>query len=124
MESSRGRRVEKRVYEESLEDQDDRMLHLKKPKLLGLARDFISSSKALHELKSYKFLAEGLKIASQVGAAIGVIRHELTNVQKKTPGEESWRLVFKQEIDEVTALLKKYEHENDFVWREKDSGSG
>ncbi|CAL5419129.1 unnamed protein product [Camellia sinensis] len=81
--------------------------------------DFISSSKALHELKSYKFLAEGLKIAGQVGAAIGVLRHGLTNVQKKTPGEESWRLVFKQEIDEVTALLRKYEHENDFVWREK-----
>lgn len=35
------------------------------------------------------------------------------------PGEESWRSVFKQEIDEVSALLRKYEHENDFVWREK-----
>lgn len=28
-------------------------------------------------------------------------------------------MLLKEEIDEVSALLKKYEHENDFVWREK-----
>ena len=35
------------------------------------------------------------------------------------PGEESWRLVFKQETDEVASLLRKYEHENEVVWYEK-----
>ncbi|KAI8017633.1 Calmodulin-binding protein 60 E [Camellia lanceoleosa] len=45
MESSRGRRVEKRVYEESLEDQDDGMPHLKKPKLPGLASVIVEALK-------------------------------------------------------------------------------
>lgn len=41
MEGSRGRRVEKRVYEESLEDQDGGKPNLKKPKVPGLARSFL-----------------------------------------------------------------------------------
>uniref|UniRef100_A0A5B7ASP1 BRO1 domain-containing protein n=1 Tax=Davidia involucrata TaxID=16924 RepID=A0A5B7ASP1_DAVIN len=81
--------------------------------------DFISSCKALHELRSYKYLAEGLKIAGQVGVAVGVLSYALINAQKKFPGEDSWRLVFKREIDEITGLLRKYEHENEFVWHEK-----
>ncbi|XP_059655545.1 uncharacterized protein LOC132302651 [Cornus florida] len=81
--------------------------------------DFISSCKAVHELRSCKYLAEDLKIASQVGVAVGVLRRALINAQKNLPGEESWRLVFKKEIDDVTGLIRKYEHENEFVWREK-----
>ncbi|XP_058182823.1 uncharacterized protein LOC131300836 [Rhododendron vialii] len=81
--------------------------------------DFVSSSKALHELRSYKYLADSIKVSGQIGVTIGILRHALTNGQKKMPGEESWRSVFKQEIDEVSALLRKYEHENDFVWHEK-----
>ncbi|PSR91195.1 BRO1 domain-containing protein [Actinidia chinensis var. chinensis] len=81
--------------------------------------EFISSCKALHELRSYKSLAEGLKDAGQIGVAVGILHHALNYVQKKMPGEESWRLVFKQEIDEVAALLRKYEHENEVVWYEK-----
>ncbi|GMP35637.1 hypothetical protein CsSME_00008004 [Camellia sinensis var. sinensis] len=45
MESSRGRRVEKRVYEESLEDQDDGMPHLKKQMLPGLASVILEALK-------------------------------------------------------------------------------
>ncbi|KAL7001219.1 hypothetical protein U1Q18_002372 [Sarracenia purpurea var. burkii] len=81
--------------------------------------DFVSSSKALHELRSYKYLAEGLRASSQIGVAIGILQLALTNVQRRMPGEEPWRLVFKQEIDEVAATLRKYEHENEFVWHEK-----
>ncbi|GFZ18503.1 hypothetical protein Acr_27g0002420 [Actinidia rufa] len=89
-----------------------------KPKLT-LDADFVSSCKALHELRSYKYLADGLKVAGQIGVAVGILRHALNYVQKKIPGEESWRLVFKQETDEVSALLRKYEHENEVVWYEK-----
>ncbi|PSS13928.1 Calmodulin-binding protein 60 E like [Actinidia chinensis var. chinensis] len=46
MESSRGRRVEKRVYEESLEDEDGGSLtHLKKPRLPGLASVIVEALK-------------------------------------------------------------------------------
>lgn len=73
----------------------------------------------LHELKSYKYLAESLMNEGKIGGAIGVLRHALTNSEKNTPKEESWRLVLKQVKEELTRLLQKYEHENDFVWREK-----
>ncbi|KAH7860294.1 hypothetical protein Vadar_011740 [Vaccinium darrowii] len=45
MEGSRGRRVEKRVYEESLEDQDGGMPNLKKPKVPGLASVIVEALK-------------------------------------------------------------------------------
>lgn len=81
--------------------------------------DFISSCKALHELRSQKYLADSLKIAGQVGVAVGVLHHALVNAKKKMPGEESWRVVFRKEIDDAADMLRKYEHENEFVWREK-----
>lgn len=81
--------------------------------------DFTSSCKALHELRSQRYMAESLKSSGQVGAAIGVLRYALVCVKKKMPGEESWRLVFNQEINSVFDMLKKFEHENDFVWQEK-----
>ncbi|CAK9176222.1 unnamed protein product [Ilex paraguariensis] len=81
--------------------------------------DFILSSKALHEIRSYKHLAEDQKNAGQIGAAVGVLRHALNNAQKNIPGEESWRLIIRKEIDDLNGLLQKYEHENEFVWREK-----
>ncbi|XP_057459367.1 LOW QUALITY PROTEIN: calmodulin-binding protein 60 E-like [Actinidia eriantha] len=45
MESSRGRRVEKRAYEESLEDEDGGLTHLKKPRLPGLASVIVEALK-------------------------------------------------------------------------------
>lgn len=33
--------------------------------------------------------------------------------------EDDWRTVFRQEVDTLAELLRKFEHENDFVWREK-----
>ncbi|KAK6921771.1 BRO1 domain [Dillenia turbinata] len=81
--------------------------------------DFISSSRDLHELRSKKYLAEALKVAGQIGAAIGVLHQALTKAKTKIPGEESWRLIFRQEIEGASDLLRKFESENDFVWREK-----
>ncbi|XP_058214500.1 calmodulin-binding protein 60 E [Rhododendron vialii] len=45
MEGSKGRRVEKRVYEESLEDQDGGKPNLKKPKVPGLASVIVEALK-------------------------------------------------------------------------------
>ncbi|KAJ4841362.1 hypothetical protein Tsubulata_016493 [Turnera subulata] len=81
--------------------------------------EFISSAKALHELRSQKFVAESLKEESQLGFAIGVLRCALSNTKKKIPGEESWKAVFRKEIDNATEALRKLEHENDFVWHDK-----
>lgn len=81
--------------------------------------DFISSCRGLHELKCYKYLAEAQKTDDQIGIAIGLLRKASSNVKKIMPGQDSWRLVIKQEIISLNGLLQKYEHENDFVWREK-----
>ncbi|KAL3501664.1 hypothetical protein ACH5RR_036113 [Cinchona calisaya] len=82
--------------------------------------DFIMSCRTLHELKSHKYLAESLlKTDGNIGAAVGVLRHTLSNVEKSSLKEDSWRLVFKQLTEEITELLRKSEHENDFVWHEK-----
>lgn len=82
-------------------------------------QEFISSCKALHELRSLKYLAESLKIADQVGVAVGVLRNALIDVKKKVPGEESWRSIFTKEIDDAADMLRKFENENEFVWHEK-----
>ncbi|XP_010263087.1 PREDICTED: BRO1 domain-containing protein BROX [Nelumbo nucifera] len=81
--------------------------------------DFISSCRALHTLRSQKYLAEDLKTAGQVGVAIGVLRRALENSKEKMPREKSWHLVFRQEMDVVSEMLRRLEHENDFVWHEK-----
>ena len=73
----------------------------------------------LHELKSYKYIAESVKVDGKIGAAAGLLRHALTSIGKSTPKGEAWRLVYKQLVQEMTELLRKYEHENDFVWHEK-----
>ncbi|OMP06819.1 hypothetical protein COLO4_07880 [Corchorus olitorius] len=80
--------------------------------------EFLSSCKALHELRSLIYLAEGLKTADQVGVAVGVLRDALINARKKVPGEESWRSIFRKEIDAAADLLRRLEHENEFVWHE------
>ncbi|KAF5444479.1 hypothetical protein F2P56_033607 [Juglans regia] len=81
--------------------------------------EFILSCKAIHELRSQKYLAESVKIAGQVGVAVGVLRLALINIKKKMPGEESWKSVFRKEIYNVSEMLRKFEHENEFVWHEK-----
>lgn len=85
-------------------------------------QEFVSTCKALHELKSYKHFANSLKADSdsQIGTALGVLKHAQITIQKnKMPSKESWRSVLKQEIETLSRLIHKYEYENDFVWNKK-----
>lgn len=73
----------------------------------------------MHELRNDVYSAESLKTDGKIGVAIGVLRKALVTVQMNLPRDKSWRLVLNQEADKLTGLLEKYEHENDFVWRDK-----
>ncbi|KAM7484529.1 hypothetical protein LguiA_000538 [Lonicera macranthoides] len=81
-------------------------------------QEFISSCKSLHELRAHKYLAEG-QTNSQISVAIGVVRQSLINAQKNIPKESLWRIIVKEEIKSMNEMLRKYQHENDFVWRAK-----
>ncbi|GAB2280100.1 hypothetical protein Dimus_014737 [Dionaea muscipula] len=81
--------------------------------------DYVSSSRELHELRSYKCLAEDRNLGEQAGIAIGLLREVLKNVEKKAPKSRSWQQLFKQEVDGISKMLKKYEEENAFGWRQK-----
>lgn len=82
-------------------------------------QDFITSNRVLHEVKSFKYFAESLTKDGKIGAAIGVLRRILNYLEKNTPKEETWKLVFKQVKEELSTVLRKYEHENEIVWHEK-----
>lgn len=75
--------------------------------------------KCLHELKGQQYLAENLKASGKIGAAIGVLRSALVNVNKKKPGDEPWKCIYQNKIQEASELLRKFVHENDFIWNEK-----
>lgn len=82
----------------------------------------ISTFKALHEFRSYRYIAENVRKDSQSGFALGVRRHVLITTQKiKLPSKESWRSILKREVDSVTCLISKYEYENSFVWNNEIS---
>ncbi|GKC14843.1 G-type lectin S-receptor-like serine/threonine-protein kinase LECRK3 [Tanacetum coccineum] len=73
-----------------------------------LCSDYIACSKVLHQLRSYKYMAQVLKTEGHIGIAIGLIKQWLNNVQKKDVcGIESWQMVIKENIDSLTALLKR-----------------
>ncbi|KAI3976220.1 hypothetical protein MKX01_019166 [Papaver californicum] len=80
--------------------------------------EFIYFSRSLHELRSKRYLADSLK-NDHIGLAIGVLRGALENIKGRTPREESWQLVFKQETKTVGEMLRKLEHENSFVFHER-----
>lgn len=82
-------------------------------------QDFISSSMCLHEFKGNQYLAESLKESGQIGAAIGVLSSALNNVKKKIPGEDPWKSTYQKQIQVASEVLRKFNHENDFVWHEK-----
>ncbi|KAL6573670.1 hypothetical protein OROHE_002129 [Orobanche hederae] len=81
--------------------------------------DYIMNCKTLHKLKCYKHVAENHKSEGKIGIAVGLLRRELSNAKKSVPKDETQRLVFKQVMDDLSIVLRKYEHENEFVWREK-----
>ncbi|GER28512.1 endosomal targeting BRO1-like domain-containing protein [Striga asiatica] len=81
--------------------------------------DYMMTCKSLHELKSYKYIAENLKSEGKFGLAIGILQREISNDKKVAIKDESWRSVRKQVVNELSVVLRKYEHENEFVWHEK-----
>ncbi|MFS8028554.1 putative BRO1 domain-containing protein [Helianthus anomalus] len=81
--------------------------------------DYISCSKVVHELRSYKYMAQAVKTEGRIGTAMGLLKLALNRVERNIGGMESWRVVIKQEMDTMVDLLRKYEHENEFVWHEK-----
>ncbi|KAL6538934.1 hypothetical protein OROMI_025260 [Orobanche minor] len=81
--------------------------------------DYIMNCKTLHKLKCYKHVAENHKSEGKIGIAVGLLRRELSNARKSVPKDETRRLVFKQVMDDLSIVLRKYEHENEFVWHEK-----
>ncbi|ESW25346.1 hypothetical protein PHAVU_003G028200 [Phaseolus vulgaris] len=85
------------------------------PRLL----EFMYFCKCLHELKGQQYLAESLKDCGQIGVAIGVLCSVLTNVKKKIPGEDPWKSLYQNQIQDASEVLRKFVHENDFVWHEK-----
>ncbi|KNA13615.1 hypothetical protein SOVF_115050 [Spinacia oleracea] len=80
--------------------------------------EYIVSCSNLHELRSYRHLAESYKQSEQVGVAIGLLNVALRNT-KTLPGEQSWREIFKNEVNKISLMLKKYKEENEFVWQHK-----
>ncbi|OAY47339.1 hypothetical protein MANES_06G071400v8 [Manihot esculenta] len=85
----------------------------------NIHKEFISSCKALHELRGHTYFSKGLKHDDQIGIAIGVLRDALSNVKRKMPGDDSWKTFFRKEIEHSADTLQKFEHENEFVWHEK-----
>ncbi|GLJ07982.1 hypothetical protein SUGI_0078990 [Cryptomeria japonica] len=82
-------------------------------------RRFLSGCSILHEARSQRYIAGDLKVSEQMGLAVGVLRYALSNFQGKWPGEDSWRQTYKQELDALSEMLRKCEHENDFIWHDK-----
>ncbi|KAK4763753.1 hypothetical protein SAY87_013191 [Trapa incisa] len=80
---------------------------------------YISSLKCVHELRSQRYLAKDLQASGQVGVSIGILREALNHAREINPGEVTWRLAIKEEMDAVSELLEKLERENEFVWHEK-----
>lgn len=73
----------------------------------------------MHELRSQNYLAKGLRNDGQVGLAIGVLRDALINTKQIMPVEDLRKAVFREEIENAMDTLRKFEHENEFVWHEK-----
>ncbi|CAA7039271.1 unnamed protein product [Microthlaspi erraticum] len=82
--------------------------------------EYVSSLRALHELKSQKHLAEVLESEEQIGEAVGVLRRALASARKSVPSkDDTWISIFKKEREEVSKKMAKYEKLNDFMMLQK-----
>lgn len=82
-------------------------------------RRFLNTCMILHEARSQIYIANEFKKQEKLGVAVGVLRYAVNKFQGKSPGEDAWKAVFKQEADALGDLLRKCENQNDFIWREK-----
>ncbi|CAN6451909.1 unnamed protein product [Victoria cruziana] len=81
--------------------------------------EFISVSRIMHEARSRRYVATELSRNGQVGLAIGILRHAVNDMNRRSPSDQTWRGVFEQEISALAEILQKLEQENDFVWHDK-----
>nr|VDD07648.1 unnamed protein product [Brassica rapa] len=78
--------------------------------------EYVSTMRALHELKSQKHLAEVLESEERVGEAVGVLRRASAGARRSMPSkEDKWITIFKNEREEVSKKMAKYEKLNDFL---------
>eukprot|EP00249_Psilotum_nudum_P001349 c13793_g1_i1 orf=295-1434(-) len=82
-------------------------------------RRFIMTCSILHEARSQRYIASELKKIEKLGIAVAVLRYAMNRVQGKSPGEDAWKTVFRQEADALGDLLRKCENENEFIWHER-----
>lgn len=80
---------------------------------------FISTCIILHEARSQIYIANDYKKLEKLGMAVGILRYAMNKFQGKSPGEEAWKAIFKQEADALGDLLRRCENQNEFIWREK-----
>ncbi|KAF8087371.1 hypothetical protein N665_0588s0039 [Sinapis alba] len=82
--------------------------------------EYVSTMRALHELKSQKHLAEVLESEERVGEAVGVLQRALAAARRSMPSkEDKWITIFKNEREEVSKKMAKYERLNDFMMLQK-----
>ncbi|CAN8293794.1 unnamed protein product [Cochlearia groenlandica] len=82
--------------------------------------EYVSTMRALHELKSQKHMAILLESEERVGEAIGILRRALSAAKKSTPSkEDTWISTFKKEREEVSKNMAKYERLNDVMILQK-----
>ncbi|CAM6091200.1 unnamed protein product [Calypogeia fissa] len=83
-------------------------------------RKYLTICSVLHEARSQRYIAEDYRKAEKLGVAVGILRHATSRVkQVRTPNEDGWKDVFRQEVDALAHLLRRCEQENEYIWREK-----
>ncbi|KAL3678362.1 hypothetical protein R1sor_021318 [Riccia sorocarpa] len=81
-------------------------------------RRFLNICKVLHESRSQRYIAAEFRTEEKLGMAVGVLRHSMNRVQSvRSPNDDAWKPVYKQEVDALVQLLRKCESENEFIWR-------
>ncbi|XP_073395450.1 uncharacterized protein [Physcomitrium patens] len=114
--------------------------------LTGKLMKFIRMCSVLHESRSQRYIAAEYSKIERFGVAVGVLRYSLKRVLPLRPGHEwssyrkflptllfkltscvapgptsddTWNHIFQRELDELQNMLRKCEHENEFIWHEK-----
>ncbi|KAH9322983.1 hypothetical protein KI387_017622, partial [Taxus chinensis] len=83
-------------------------------------RGFLSGCSILHEARSQRYIADDLmKTPEKLGLAVRLLRHATSKFQGKLPCNDSWKKTFRQEIDVLSQMLRKCEHEYDSIWHDR-----
>ncbi|KAG0454521.1 hypothetical protein HPP92_023813 [Vanilla planifolia] len=93
-------------------------------KISSRLQDFVSTCRALHELRSQVHLAEELRSTEQVGSAVSIVCNAMSKIKKlKSAKNKSHQLVLNKEMQQVAEKLKRMQHEHEFLWNRKTNGA-